>query len=138
MPDSPLINLCVGAASINLALGFRLKNRLECLAQGFAFLYNNLRICSNNSREALYNVARGYQHVGLVTLAASYYDKVLAVYEKEYQMPKLPNGDPNVAEERKPINCDLRKEASHSLHLIYKHSEAFDLARQVLKDHCTF
>ncbi|KAF8102512.1 hypothetical protein N665_0198s0212 [Sinapis alba] len=137
IPDSPLINLCVGAALINLALGFRLKNRHECLAQGFAFLYNNIRICSN-SQEALYNVARAYHHVGLVTLAASYYDKVLAVYEKEYPMPKLPNEDPNVAEERKPVNCDLRKEAAHNLHLIYKHSGAFDLARQVLKDHCTF
>ncbi|XP_020867107.1 general transcription factor 3C polypeptide 3 isoform X2 [Arabidopsis lyrata subsp. lyrata] len=137
MPDSPLINLCVGAALINLALGFRLKNRHECLAQGFAFLYNNLRICSD-SQEALYNVARAYQHVGLVTLAASYYEKVLAIYEKEYLMPKLPNEDPNVAEERKPVNCDLRKEAAHNLHLIYKHSGAFDLARQVLKDHCSF
>ncbi|AAF99810.1 Unknown protein [Arabidopsis thaliana] len=137
MPESPLINLCVGAALINLALGFRLKNRHECLAQGFAFLYNNLRICSN-SQEALYNVARAYQHVGLVTLAASYYEKVLAIYEKDYTMPKLPNEDPIVAEERKPVNCDLRKEAAHNLHLIYKHSGAFDLARQVLKDHCTF
>ncbi|KAH0881820.1 hypothetical protein HID58_057916 [Brassica napus] len=101
--------------------------------KGFAFLYNNIRICSN-SQEALYNVARAYHHVGLVTHAASYYDKVLAIYEKEYPMPKLPN----VAEERKPVSCDLRKEAAHNLHLIYKHSGAFDLARQVLKDHCTF
>ncbi|CAH8392851.1 unnamed protein product [Eruca vesicaria subsp. sativa] len=139
MPHSPLINLCVGAALINLALGFRLKNRHECLAQGFAFLYNNIRICSN-SQEALYNVARAYHHVGLVTLAASYYEKVLAMYEKEYSMPmpKLPNEDPNVAKELKPVSCDLRKEAAHNLHLIYKHSGAFDLARQVLKDHCTF
>ncbi|KAH0882678.1 hypothetical protein HID58_058774 [Brassica napus] len=137
MPDSPLINLCVGAALINLALGFRLKNRHECLAQGFAFLYNNIRICSN-SQESLYNVARAYHHVGLVTHAASYYEKVLAIYEKEYPMPKLTNEDPNVGEERKPVNCDLRKEAAHNLHLIYKHSGAFDLARQVLKDHCTF
>ncbi|CAN8292814.1 unnamed protein product [Cochlearia groenlandica] len=138
MPDSPLINLCVGTALINLALGFRLKNRHECLVQGFAFLYNNIRVCSN-SQESLYNVARAYQHVGLVTLAVSYYEKVLAVYEKEYPMPKLPNEeDSNVGEERKPVNCDLRKEAAHNLHLIYKHSGAFDLARQVLKDHCTF
>ena len=121
-----------GAALINLALGFRLKNRHECLAQGFAFLYNNIRICSN-SQEALYNVARAYHHVGLVTHAASYYEKVLAIYEKEYPMPKLTNEDPNVGEERKPVNCDLRKEAAHNLHLIYKHSGAFDLARQVLK-----
>ncbi|XP_010531166.1 PREDICTED: general transcription factor 3C polypeptide 3 [Tarenaya hassleriana] len=137
LPENPLINLCVGTSLINLALGFRLQNKHQCLAQGFAFLYNNLRIC-NNSQEALYNIARAYHHVGLVTLAAPYYEKVLEIHEKEYPTPKLPNEDPNVAEERKLVNCDLRREAAHNLHLIYKNSGAFDLARQVLKDHCTF
>jgi general transcription factor 3C polypeptide 3 (transcription factor C subunit 4) len=33
-------------------------------------------------------------------------------------------------------HCDLRREAAHNLHLIYKKSGAFDLARQILKDHC--
>src|SRR5690606_27996460 len=122
---------------IKLALGVRLKNRHECLAQGFAFLYNIIRNCST-SQEALYNVARASHHVRLVTHAASYYDKAFAIYEREYPMPKLANEDPNVAEERKPVNCDLRKEAAHTLHLIYKNSGAFHLARQVLKDHCTF
>ncbi|XP_010521438.1 PREDICTED: general transcription factor 3C polypeptide 3-like [Tarenaya hassleriana] len=137
LPENPLINLFVGNSLINLALGFRLQNKHQCLAQGFAFLYNNLRIC-NNSQEALYNIARAYHHVGLVTLAAPYYEKVLEIHEKEYPSPKLPNEDPNVAEERKLVNCDLRREAAYNLHLIYKNSGAFDLARQVLKDHCTF
>nr|POF19851.1 general transcription factor 3c polypeptide 3 [Quercus suber] len=49
LPENPLINLCVGTALINLALGFRLQNKHQCLAQGLAFLYNNLRLCENRS-----------------------------------------------------------------------------------------
>lgn len=78
LPENPLINLCVGtflptpvlliaslykslnqldslsviflagSALINLALGFRLQNKHQCLTQGLAFLYNNLRICENS------------------------------------------------------------------------------------------
>lgn len=136
LPENPLINLCVGTSLINLALGFRLQNKHQCLAQGLAFLYNNSRLCEN-SQEALYNIARAYHHVGLVTLAASYYEKVLAVREKDYPIPKLPCENPDIVENRKPGYCDLRREAAYNLHLIYKKSGAFDLARQVLKDHCT-
>ncbi|XVF75058.1 hypothetical protein PTKIN_Ptkin13bG0158500 [Pterospermum kingtungense] len=48
LPENPLINLCVGTALINLTLGFRLQNKHQCLAQGLAFLYNNLRLCENS------------------------------------------------------------------------------------------
>lgn len=37
-----------GTALINIALGFRLQNKHQCLAQGLAFLYNNLRLCENS------------------------------------------------------------------------------------------
>lgn len=37
---------------------------------------------------------------------------------KHNPMLKLPNEDSDVAEERKPVNCDLRKEAAHNLYLI--------------------
>lgn len=71
-PENPLVNLCVGmifyklvdffsflaiaiksyfiagTALINLALGFRLKNKHKCVTQGLAFLYNYLRICNNS------------------------------------------------------------------------------------------
>ncbi|MED6158675.1 hypothetical protein PIB30_034919 [Stylosanthes scabra] len=136
LPENPLVNLCVGTALINLALGLRLTNKHQCVVQGLAFLYNNLRIC-DNSQESLYNIARAFHHVGLVTLAAFYYEKVLAVREKDYPIPKLPNETPDLAENHKPGYCDLRREAAHNLHLIYKRSGALDLARQVLKDHCT-
>lgn len=88
-------------------------------------------------QEALYNVARAYHHVGLVTLAASYYEKVLAIQEKDQPLPKLPNENPKVPENQKPGYCNLHREAAYNLHLIYKKSGAVDLARQVLKNYCT-
>ncbi|KAG5520301.1 hypothetical protein RHGRI_033015 [Rhododendron griersonianum] len=130
MPDSPLVNLCVGTALINLALGLRLQNKHRCLLQGLAFLYNNLRLCES-SQEALYNIARAYHHLGLVTLAASYYEKVLAIHEKDYPIPKLPNENPVGMDNQNKNYCDLGREAAYNLHLIYKTSGALDLARQV-------
>ncbi|KAK8509191.1 hypothetical protein V6N13_062246 [Hibiscus sabdariffa] len=139
LPENPLINLCVGTALINLTLGFRLQNKHQTLAQGLAFLYNNLRLCES-SQEALYNIGRACHHVGLVTLAVSYYEKVLATKEKDHPIPKLPNENWDHAAEnhKKDGYCDLRREAAFNLHLIYKRSGATDLARQVLKDYCTF
>ncbi|XP_058730229.1 uncharacterized protein LOC131602205 [Vicia villosa] len=136
LPENPLVNLCVGTALINLALGFRLQNKHQCLVQGFAFLYNNARICEN-SQESLFNIARAFHHVGFVTLAAMYYEKVIAINEKDYPIPKLQNENIDVIENEKPGYCNLRREAAYNLHLIYKKSGAVDLARQVLKDYCS-
>lgn len=140
-PESPLVNLCVGTSLLNLALGLRLQNKNQCLTQGFSFLYKNLRIAENNKaslQEAYYNIARGYHHVGLVTLAVSYYEKVLQTTEKDYPIPKLLNENAEVTENPKPGYCDLKREAAYNLHLIYKKSGSLDLARQILKDYCTF
>ncbi|KAJ8449150.1 hypothetical protein Cgig2_004205 [Carnegiea gigantea] len=136
MPENPLVNLCVGTALVNLALGFRLQNKHQCVAQGLAFLYNNLSQCEN-SQEALYNVARACHHVGLVSLAAFYYEKVLAIRQEDCPLPKLVKLDADPTKQPEPGYCDLRREAAYNLHLIYKKSGAVDLARQVLKDYCT-
>ncbi|KAI7745902.1 hypothetical protein M8C21_005530, partial [Ambrosia artemisiifolia] len=129
MPENALVNLCVGTALINLSLGHRLQNKHRCVLQGLAFLYNNLRL-SENSQEALYNLARAYHHVGLVSVAATYYEKVLAVHQKDYPIPKLPNDGPESTDDLKPGYCDLKREAAYNLHLIYKSSGSVDLARQ--------
>ncbi|XP_058089981.1 uncharacterized protein LOC131236676 isoform X3 [Magnolia sinica] len=134
-PDNPLVNLCAGTALINLALGLRVRNRHQCIAQGFAFLYNYMRLCKS-SQEAFYNIARAYQHVGLVTLATIYYEKVLAIREKDYPIPRLPNENLSLPENQNPGYCNLHREAAYNLHLIYRNSGALDLARQVLKDYC--
>ncbi|KAH7678991.1 RNA polymerase III transcription factor TFIIIC protein [Dioscorea alata] len=135
-PENPLINLCVGTALINLALGHRLRNKHQCIAQGLAFLYNYLRIC-NDSQDAMYNIARAYQHVGLVTLAVSYYEKVLTTQEKDHPIPRLPYEENFSAfDNYHPGFCSLHREAAYNLHLIYKKSGAVDLARQILKQYC--
>ncbi|CAN1266231.1 General transcription factor 3C polypeptide 3 [Linum perenne] len=135
LPENPLINLCAGSALINLTLGFRLQNKHQGVAQGLAFLHNNLRL-TENSQEALYNIARAYQQVGMVTLAVSYYEKVLSMTVKDYPIPKLLNENSDRTEKAEPGYCDLRREAAYNLHMIYMKSGAVDLARQVLKRHC--
>uniref|UniRef100_A0A2N9IEC6 Uncharacterized protein n=1 Tax=Fagus sylvatica TaxID=28930 RepID=A0A2N9IEC6_FAGSY len=117
LPENPLINLCVGTALINLALGFRLQNKHQCLAQGLAFLYNNFRLRGNSQLHIM--------------------KKCLQFVRKITQIPKLPCENPDIVENLKPGYCDIRREAAYNLHLIYKKSGALDLARQVLKDHCT-
>lgn len=97
-------------------------------------------------QESNYNLARSFQHVGLVQLAVHYYEKVLAQKEEDRPVVKLPHESvgflPGYEERENPAenqdigHCDLRREASHNLHLIYKKSGALDLARQVLRDHC--
>uniref|UniRef100_A0A0D3HKF3 General transcription factor 3C polypeptide 3 n=1 Tax=Oryza barthii TaxID=65489 RepID=A0A0D3HKF3_9ORYZ len=104
-PENPLINLCVGSALINLALGFRLQNKNQCIVQALAFLFRYLRLC-DNSQEALYNIARAYHHVGLNTLAAIYYEKALAVEVKDYPIPRLPYEENSCAQQDlKPGFC---------------------------------
>ncbi|KMZ69476.1 hypothetical protein ZOSMA_213G00190 [Zostera marina] len=133
-PNNPLINLCCGTALINLALGFRLKNKHLTLIQGMGFLFQYLRIC-NESQEALYNIARAFQHVGLVTLAVSYYEKVLEMEVDDYPIPKLLV--PKSQQPMVPGYCNLRREAAFNLHLIYMKSGSVDLARHILKTYCT-
>lgn len=136
-PENPLINLCVGTALINLALGFRLQNKNQCIVQAFAFLYRYLRLCGN-SQEAFYNIARAYHHIGLNTLAAIYYEKALATEEKDHPIPKLPyEADSCAQQDLRPGYCDVRREAAFNLHLIYKKSGATDLARRILKTYCS-
>lgn len=86
-------------------------------------------------QESLYNIARAYHHVGMVSLATTYYQKVLEIRVKDYPIPTLPSDDPDATDTKSPGYCDLRREAAYNLHLIYKKSGALDLARQVLKDH---
>ncbi|VVA28594.1 PREDICTED: general mRNAion factor 3C [Prunus dulcis] len=99
---------------------------------------DKLKDTASPTKRLFFNIARACHHVGLVTLAAWHYDKVLAMHVKDYPIPKLPHEKPESVENRLPGYCDLRREAAFNLHLIYKKSGAVDLARQVLRDHCTF
>lgn len=63
---------------------------------------------------------------------------MLETRERDYPIPKLLNENSDPPENLNPGYCDLRREAAYNLHLIYKRSGAFDLSRQVLKDHCNY
>lgn len=95
-------------------------------------------------QESHYNLARAFHHVGLVQLAVNYYEKVLVMVQKDCPLMLLPNETtgflPVESDKTLPYagHCDVRREAAHNLHLIYKKSGAPDLARQVLRDHCSF
>jgi len=39
---------CAGTSLINLALGFRLQNKHQCITQGLAFLFKNLQQSENS------------------------------------------------------------------------------------------
>lgn len=85
----------------------------------------------------MYNIARAYHHVGLVTLAVSYYEKVLTTQEKDHPIPRLPYEENfSASDNYHPGFCSLHREAAYNLHLIYKKSGAVDLARQILKQYC--
>lgn len=88
-------------------------------------------------QEALYNIARAYHHVGMFTLAAAYYEKVLGIPQKDCPILDIIKMDKEPSRDPKSGYCDLRREAAYNLHLIYKRSGAVDLARQILKDYCT-
>eukprot|EP00246_Nothoceros_aenigmaticus_P003425 TRINITY_DN14585_c0_g1_i2.p1 TRINITY_DN14585_c0_g1~~TRINITY_DN14585_c0_g1_i2.p1 ORF type:complete len:363 (-),score=47.56 TRINITY_DN14585_c0_g1_i2:149-1174(-) len=146
-PDNPFVCLCIGVAFVNLSLGFRLSNRNQTLLQGFTFLYQYQRL-SKYSQESYYNVARAFHHVGFTHLAVLYYEKVLAHFEKDHPIVTVTHQRDEFGAEilKEPVDSvkkqfghsDLRREAAHNLHLIYKKSGAVDLARQVLRDHCCF
>ncbi|KAK7859805.1 hypothetical protein CFP56_002070 [Quercus suber] len=62
----------------------RLQNKHQRLAQGLAFLYNNIRLCENSQVQF-----------------ASYYENVLTIREKDYPIPKLHCENPNIVENQK-------------------------------------
>lgn len=85
--------------------------------------------------------------MGLVQLASTYYEKVLSTYVKDRPPVKLPHeaveietGIPpkKVTSDHDLGHCNLQREAAYNLHLIYKRSGSSNLARQLLKDYCSF
>ncbi|KAL1131553.1 hypothetical protein AAG570_011170 [Ranatra chinensis] len=71
-------------------------------------------------QEVHYNLGRGFHHLGLYTPAIYHYKQVLT----------CPKSD--LAKEQ-PHVFDLSREAAFNLHLIYCHSESYDMAKMYLE-----
>ncbi|KAL4427748.1 hypothetical protein ABPG75_001837 [Micractinium tetrahymenae] len=123
-PHEPLVLLCIAAALLNQAATKRVPNRHRAVLQAFAFLqeYGDARC---NAQEAAYNLGRAAHQLGLLHIAAPFYERVLET------------GPPPGAASAAGAAYDLRREAAHNLALIYRRSGANPLARQLLRQHLT-
>ena len=74
-----------------------------------------------SEQEACYNFGRAAHQLGLLHVALPFYERALAA-------------------ELRPesSSADLRREAAHNLVLIYRHTGATGLARQVMREHLSF
>jgi general transcription factor 3C polypeptide 3 (transcription factor C subunit 4) len=82
-----------------------------------------------NAQEAAYNMGRAAHQLGLLHLAAPFYEQALAC------SPQL-----NIRHDRPAASAiiaqpDVSREAAHNLVLVYKATGAVALARQVMLKH---
>ncbi|KAJ3131473.1 transcription factor TFIIIC subunit tfc4 [Physocladia obscura] len=122
VPTDPLINLSTGLAFLHWGMTRSVDNRHRRILQAFTFLfqYEELR---NGNPEALYNLGRAFQQLGLNTYAVEYYQKVLSHVEEF--------GDD--AGNTWPV-----KEAAYNLSLIFYSNGSNAYAQAILANHLSF
>lgn len=115
--DAPLPALAMAVTLLSLSTSRRQPDRNGTVMQAFAFFAKYVEL-TNRSQEAVYNLARASQGLGLRHFAVGLYEEVLTWKEEE-------NSE------------GLKREAAYNLSLIYQASGNLDLARQVLRDYIT-
>lgn len=123
--DDPVICLCLAIASASRAMQRQSDNRHHMIAQGLAFIqrYKEIRK-GENIEEVDYNFGRLFHQLGLLSLAAKHYERVLQ------HAQEIPSNDPTV-----PSMC---KEAAYNLVLIYATTGAPGAARQITQRWLSF
>ena len=111
--DNSMLHLCLGVVSLLRSMQRLSHNRHAQIAEAFAFLYHycNLR---GRSQEALYNIGRAYQHLGLYNVAIESYKEALRTAVG-------------------PQESDFSYEAAYNLHLIYVNCGAPQLAARAIE-----
>ncbi|KAJ3361286.1 transcription factor TFIIIC subunit tfc4 [Allomyces javanicus] len=136
-PDDAMLNLTLGVAYLHRAMQRKSDNRHQQVAQGIAFLLRYAEISlappapaaagepadgdvppvfRQPSTLVLYNLGRAFHQIGLVALATRYYRMAL----DDKSAPQF------------------HREAAYSLALVYTHSNAPRLAKQVMREYLTF
>nr|XP_006815709.1 PREDICTED: general transcription factor 3C polypeptide 3-like [Saccoglossus kowalevskii] len=117
--NNAMLAMCIGLTFMQMASQKYAVKRHSLIVQGFAFLQRYLDM-RGECQESYYNLGRAFHQLGLVHLAIHYYKKSLS-------LPKVvDDGD----------YFDLRKESAYNLSLIYQSSGSFELAREMLLQHC--
>ncbi|KAG8952110.1 transcription factor TFIIIC subunit tfc4 [Tulasnella sp. 424] len=123
--DDPVICLCLAIASASRAMQRQSDNRHHMIAQGLAFIqrYKEIRK-GEHIEEVDYNFGRLFHQLGLLSLAAKHYERVLQ------HAQEIPSNDPTG-----PSMC---KEAAYNLVLIYTTTGAAGAARQITQRWLSF
>lgn len=117
-PKDTMILLTLGIVHVHRAIQRLTTNRHLQIIQGFSYLLQYYSIRSeqgpSEAQEADYNMGRTFHLLGLPSLAACYYQRVL-------DGPKI-----------KSSKYDLKPEAAYNLHLIYTLSGNLRLAKSIV------
>ncbi|XP_055691480.1 general transcription factor 3C polypeptide 3 [Lutzomyia longipalpis] len=115
---NPVYAFLVGVTYLQLG-SQKFGHRPNYLKQGIAFMDEYMRTREKEAaHEVSYNLGRFYHQIGMLHIATSYYKQVL-----DYT---------NSIIEEHPEIVDLKRAAAYNLHLIYRESRNYDLARYYL------
>lgn len=116
LPMDPMVNLLMGLAHMHRSMQRLTANRHFQLLHGLRYLYKYYDIrrsmyTEKEKQEADYNMGRAYHLIGLVSIAADYYNKVLEDYQE----------------------TALKKHAAYNCILIYQESGNAQLANSLME-----
>lgn len=120
--NSPMIALLIGVTYISIAQQKFTTKKHTLIAQAISFLnkYGTLRE-PEAWNEVQYNLGRLHHQFGMYHIATYHYKEVLKYTNRMI--------------EEHPEYLDLRREAAYNLHLIYRKSNNYDLARRYLYEY---
>lgn len=115
IPDDPMVNLLMGLSHIHRSMQRLTANRHFQILHGLRYLYRYHEIRQNSyteveKQEADYNVGRAFHLIGLVSIAITYYNKVLEDYHDD----------------------KLKKHAAYNCITIYQESGNTELANSLM------
>ncbi|XP_065175239.1 general transcription factor 3C polypeptide 3-like isoform X1 [Sycon ciliatum] len=146
LPQSAFLHLCLGLCFLQLSTVRFTQRPYGHALEAFAFLYR-YKLLRGECQESMYNLGRAFHHVGLLGLAANYYEKVLQLPAGQHRWPRhgssaheasilSAKGIPMCIDQFHPL--DLRAEASFNLSRIYLSTGLTGVAQQLLRRYCAF
>lgn len=128
-PNDPFMAFCIALTFLSLSCQRYVSSKYLCLFQMIAFLHTYLEL-RGTCGETMYNIGRVFHQMNMLDKAVIFYKKALAISHKDKieQSDGLTDLDDIF---------DVRREAAFNLALIYKNSQSFGLAYQVIKDNFT-
>jgi general transcription factor 3C polypeptide 3 (transcription factor C subunit 4) len=112
-------NFYLAIALLHRSMSRRVENKQFHLMRAFSLLFQQVvpsQEGNSNSAESLYNLARAFHFVGMLSHAVHYYEKAL--------------------ESCAYLNVNLKFRIGYNLHLIFVKSQNFNLAKKMLDLHC--